>query len=73
MQLEALAVGFGAALVSGMTVMYLLPPSELWGMGTLLPMVLGYTIRIVIGARELARDSSATDNDAATTGEARRK
>ena len=57
LQFEALAAGFGAGLVSGMTTIYMLPPGMLWGMIPLLSMCFGFIIRILIAGREAARDN----------------
>lgn len=49
-QMEALAIGFGAGLVCGITVVTLTPPSGFWGMAVLFPLVAGYIGRVLLAA-----------------------
>ncbi len=62
MQYEALAVGFGAGIVCGFTAMFLLPPSPVWGIATLLPMVLGFCFRVILAGRKIAQEASASED-----------
>jgi hypothetical protein len=61
MQYEALAVGFGAGIVCGFTAMFLLPPSPVWGIATLMPMVLGFCIRVILAGRKIAQEAAASE------------
>ncbi len=62
MQYEALAVGFGAGIVCGFTAMFLLPPSPVWGIATLMPMVLGFCIRVILAGRKIAQEAAASED-----------
>ena len=57
-QLEALAIGFGAGFVCGMTAMLLTPPSEIWGMAAIIPMILGYVGWVTRCAYSAVRDDA---------------
>ena len=61
MQYEALAMGFGAGFVCGLTAMFLFPPGPVWGFATLIPMMLGFCIRVLLAGQKLAQESSAND------------
>ncbi len=63
MQYEALAVGFGAGVVCGMTAMFLFPQSPILGFATLMPMVIGFTIRVILAGRKIALESSSTEEN----------
>jgi len=56
-QLEGLAVGFGAGLIGGFTVICLIPPSAWWAMAILMPMTVGYLVRVIWAARTAASDA----------------
>jgi len=58
-QLEAMACGFGTAFLVGLTVIFLVPASPVWGIAILMPMVLAYCIRVILAGREVARDAAA--------------
>jgi peptidoglycan/LPS O-acetylase OafA/YrhL len=58
-QFEALAVGFGAGLVCGLTFAMVTPPGPWWFLGTLLPMVIGYVTRIVMAAHVVEEDEQS--------------
>lgn len=60
-QLEALAIGFGAGFVSGITMVFVQPPAPLGIMAVVGPMVVGFTARILMAGREAARDAAASD------------
>ncbi|MBO6642791.1 MAG: hypothetical protein JJ947_11170 [Altererythrobacter sp.] len=63
LQFEALAVGFGAGFVCGLTAMFLFPPGPVWGFATLVPMVLGFCTRVILAGRKMAQTSSTTVED----------
>ncbi len=63
MQYEALAVGFGAGVVCGMTAMVLLPEGPIFGFATLMPMVIGFSARIIFAGRRIAQEFSVTDEN----------
>ncbi len=61
MQYEALAVGFGAGALCGLTALFLFPPGPIWGFSTLIPMVIGFCVRVILAGRKIAQESSANE------------
>ena len=56
-QLEGLAVGFGAGLICGLTEMTFTRPSIWWGLAILLTMSLSYVVSVLWLARAAAREA----------------
>jgi hypothetical protein len=54
-QLEGLAVGFGAGLICGFTAITFTPPSVWLALAILLAMTLGYVTSVLLAAREAAK------------------
>lgn len=61
MQFEAMAVGFGTAMIVGTSTITLGLPSEWTAVATIVPMTLAYCGRIILGARDLAALSNEDD------------
>jgi len=56
-QLEGLAVGFGAGLICGFTEMIFTRPSLWWALAILMAMSLSYVVSVLWSARTAARDT----------------
>ncbi len=64
MQFEAMAVGFGTGLIIGNTLVVLDGfPREFIAPAIVAPMAIAYSIRIILGARELARDAAISEDE----------
>lgn len=55
-QLEGLAVGFGAGLICGLTEMIFTRPSVWWALAILMSMSVSYVVSVLWAARAAAKD-----------------